>query len=122
MSIELILLTSSIVCLYRRQRKVTHPTANSVNHDAMTDKQRYYHLLGEVCEDMPSSAVDSAIRAGYGQEHKSASTRLHHVKQGKVVSLPDLMALIRHSMPDYQVPAHLLPAEASVAAEAPLFR
>ena len=36
----------------------------------MTDKQKYYHLLGEVCEAMPSSAVDSAVRAGYGQEHK----------------------------------------------------
>lgn len=78
----------------------------------MTDKQKYYHLLGEVCEAMPSSAVDSAVRAGYGQEHKSASTRLHHVRQGKVASLPDLVALIRHSMPDYQIPAELLPAPA----------
>jgi hypothetical protein len=88
----------------------------------MTDKQKYYHLLGEVCEEMPSSAVDSAIRAGYGQEHKSASTRLHHVKQGKVVSLPDLMALIRYSMPGYEVPAHLLPEAAPAPVEAPLFR
>jgi hypothetical protein len=88
----------------------------------MTEKQKYYHLLGEVCEDMPSSAVDSAIRAGYGQEHKSASTRLHHVKQGKVASLTDLVALIRYSMPDYQVPAHLLPEAAAAPVEVPLFR
>lgn len=88
----------------------------------MTEKEKYYHLLGEVCEKMPSSAVDSAIRAGYGQEHKSASTRLHHVKQGKVVSLADLLALIRYSMPDYQVPAPLLPEAAPAAVEAPLFR
>ena len=87
----------------------------------MTDKQKYYHLLGEVCETMPSSAVDSAIRAGYGREHKSASTRLHHVKQGKVASLPDLMALIEYSMPGYEVPAHLRPAEEPTSA-APLFR
>jgi len=87
----------------------------------MTDKQKYYHLLGEVCEAMPSSAVDSAIRAGYGQEHKSASTRLHHVKQGKVASLPDLVALIRYSMPDYEIPAHLLPDEAAAAVATPLF-
>lgn len=78
----------------------------------MTEKQKYYHLLGEVCEAMPSSAVDDAIRAGYGKEHRSASTRLHHVKQGKVASLPDLLALIKHSMPDYEVPAHLRPVEA----------
>ena len=86
----------------------------------MTEKQKYYHLLGEVCEDMPSSAVDSAIRAGYGQEHKSASTRLHHVKQGKVASLADLLALIRYAMPGYEVPAHLLPDEASAAQPTPL--
>ncbi|MGI4862967.1 MAG: hypothetical protein ACRYFZ_03535 [Janthinobacterium lividum] len=87
----------------------------------MTDKQKYYHLLGEVCEAMPSSAVDSAIRAGYGQEHKSASTRLHHVKQGKVASLPDLVALIRYSMPGYEIPAHLLPDEVAAPVTTPLF-
>ncbi|HEX8506518.1 MAG TPA: hypothetical protein VF630_14220 [Hymenobacter sp.] len=87
----------------------------------MTDRQKYYHLLGEVCELMPSSAVDSAIRAGYGRAFKSASTRLHHVKQGKVASLPDLLALIEHSMPDYEVPAHLLPADGP-AVGAPLFQ
>jgi hypothetical protein len=87
----------------------------------MTDKQKYYHLLGEVCEAMPSSAVDSAIRAGYGREHKSASTRLHHVKQGKVASLPDLLALIEYSMPDYVVPGHLRPAEEATST-APLFQ
>jgi hypothetical protein len=87
----------------------------------MTDKQKYYHLLGEVCEAMPSSAVDSAIRAGYGQAYKSASTRLHHVKQGKVASLPDLVALIRISMPSYAIPAHLLPDEATAPVATPLF-
>lgn len=88
----------------------------------MTDKQKYYHLLGEVCEAMPSSAVDSAIRAGYGQEHKSASTRLHHVKQGKVASLPDLVALIHASMPSYEIPTHLRPDELVAAPATPLFR
>jgi hypothetical protein len=77
----------------------------------MTDKQKYYHLLGEVCEAMPSSAVDSTIRSGYGREYASASTRLHHVRQGKVASLPDLVAMVRASMPQYGIPAHLLPAD-----------
>jgi hypothetical protein len=86
----------------------------------MTDKQKYYHLLGEVCEALPSSAVDSTIRSGYGQEYKSASTRLHHVRQGKVASLPDLVALIQASMPAYEIPVHLLPDE-TVPAAAPLF-
>jgi hypothetical protein len=77
----------------------------------MTDKQKYYHLLGEVCEAMPSSAVDSTIRSGYGREYASASTRLHHVRQGKVASLPDLVAMVRASMPTYEIPTHLLPAD-----------
>jgi hypothetical protein len=88
----------------------------------MMDKQKYYHLLGEVCEAMPSSAVDSAIRASYGQEHKSASTCLHHVKQSKVASLTDLLALVRYSMPGYQVLQHLLPGEAPTAQPALLLR
>ncbi|GAB3638641.1 hypothetical protein GCM10027422_42310 [Hymenobacter arcticus] len=88
----------------------------------MTDKQKYYHLLGEVCEAMPSSAVDSAIRAGYGQENKSASTRLHHVKQGKVASLTDLLALVRFSMPNYDtgLPATRGSARSTARAAFPL--
>ncbi|UOR06717.1 hypothetical protein MUN82_06360 [Hymenobacter aerilatus] len=77
----------------------------------MTEKQKFYHLLGDVCEDMPHYAVDTAIRAGYGQQYASASTRLQHVKQGKVACLPDLVALVEHSMPDFSIPAHLLPAQ-----------
>jgi hypothetical protein len=60
---------------------------------------------------MLSSAVDSAIRVGGGQGHKSANTRLHHVKQGKVTGLPDLVALIRCSVSKYDISAHLLPTE-----------
>lgn len=86
-----------------------------------TDRQRYFALLALVCESMPHYAVDNAIRAGYAPSHSgrgasgSDSTRLNHVKQGKVVSLPDLVALVRHSMPDFDVPAFLLPAEPVLA-------
>jgi hypothetical protein len=76
----------------------------------MTDKQKYFHLLAEVCEDMPYYAVDHAVRAGIGQEYRSASIRLAHVKQGKVASLPDLVKLIEISMPDFEIPTHLRPA------------
>jgi hypothetical protein len=60
--------------------------------------------------------------ASYGQEHKSASTCLHHVKQGKMASLTDLLALVRYSMPGYQVLQHLLPGEAPTAPTALLLR
>lgn len=65
---------------------------------------------------MPSSAVDNTIRAGHGREHKSASMRLHHIKHSKVALLPDLLALIEHSIPDY-----LCSAE-KAAFTAPLFQ
>ena len=76
----------------------------------MTDKQKFYHLLAEVIEDMPHHAPTAAIRAGYGEQYPSAATRFQHVKQGKVADLNDLIALIQCSMPDYQIPAHLRPA------------
>ncbi|MCA8830500.1 hypothetical protein [Hymenobacter pini] len=78
----------------------------------MTEKQKYYALLALVCEDLPHFAVDRAIRAGYGQQYASASTRLSHVKQGKVACLPDLLALVEHSLPEFAVPAHLRPEHA----------
>jgi hypothetical protein len=75
----------------------------------MTERQKYYALLAQVCEDLPARAVDHAIRAGHGQQYASASTRLAHVKQGKVASLPDLVVLVECSMPEFQIPAELRP-------------
>lgn len=83
----------------------------------MTEKQKYYALQALVCEQLPHFAVDRAIRAGYGQQYPSASTRLAHVKQGKVASLPDLLALVEHSLPEFPIPAHLRPEGTA----APLF-
>ncbi|SHL86944.1 hypothetical protein [Hymenobacter psychrotolerans] len=77
----------------------------------MTEKQKYYALLSLVCETLPHYAVDRAIRAGYGQQYASAATRLGHVKQGKVAHLPDLVALVESSMPEFPIPAHLRPNE-----------
>jgi hypothetical protein len=75
----------------------------------MTNKQRFYYLLAEVCEKMPHYAADMAIRAGYLEYTKETHRRLSHVKQGKIASLPDLIALVQHSMPNYAIPARLLP-------------
>jgi hypothetical protein len=76
----------------------------------MTDKQKYYHLLAEVIEDLPFYAPTQAIRAGYGDQYPSAATRLAHVKQGKVACLPDLIAMVEITMPDFEIPPHLRPA------------
>jgi hypothetical protein len=76
----------------------------------LEEKEKYYLLMALVVGKLPHYAVDNTIRAGYGQEYKSAAVRLGNVKLGKVPDLNDLCALIRHSMPDFDIPARLLPA------------
>lgn len=71
----------------------------------MTERQKYLHLLAEVIEDLPTSSIDTAVRAGY-----AASTMLlSNVRMGRAVNLPHLVALIKYGLPDYRIPAHLLP-------------
>lgn len=73
----------------------------------MTPTQKYYTLLGLVCEDFPHYAVEMAVAAGCPGERQ----RLHDVKRGRTVSLPDLLELVRYSLPRFEVPTHLLPDE-----------
>jgi hypothetical protein len=76
----------------------------------MHEQEKFYYLLAMVCRKMPRYAVDLAISAGYGAEYgATVQRRLYNVKQGKVVNLPDLVALVRHSLPDFEIPSHLLP-------------
>lgn len=76
----------------------------------LEEKEKFYLLMAMVCTKLPYYAVDHAIQAGYGKHHKSASVRLTNVKNGKVPDLNDLCALIKYSMPDFDVPHRLLPA------------
>lgn len=75
----------------------------------MTDRQKYHALQALVCEDMPYHAPTTAIRAGYGLQYPAAGIRLQNVKQGKVLSLVDLIALVEITMPEFQIPANLRP-------------
>lgn len=76
----------------------------------MHEKEKFYFLMALVCRKLPRYAVEVALRAGYGAEYGvNASRRLYNVKQGKIISLADLVALVRHSLPDFEIPAHLLP-------------
>jgi hypothetical protein len=72
----------------------------------LTDKQKYFHLLAEVCEKMPVDAVDTAIR----RDHPTPAHSLGNVRIGRKVDLPALVQLIELSMPDYDIPAELRPA------------
>lgn len=76
----------------------------------LEEKQKFYLLIAMVCLKLPYYAVDRAIQAGYGKHHKNAAARLGNVKLGRVPDLHDLVALIKHSMPDFDIPARLLPA------------
>jgi hypothetical protein len=70
----------------------------------MTEREKYYTLLGLVCEKLPYYAAHLAAEAGLG-----VAARLQNIKLGRIVNLADLVALVRHSLPDFEIPAHLLP-------------
>ncbi|OWP62916.1 hypothetical protein CDA63_11905 [Hymenobacter amundsenii] len=71
----------------------------------MTDKQKYYHLMGEVCEILPTMASTYAVRAGY----ETPANLLELVRIGRRPVLRDLVALVKHALPEFEIPAHLLP-------------
>ena len=70
----------------------------------MTERQKYHSLQAIVCEQLPYYAAQVAANAGAGQ-----LSRLQNVKAGKTISLPDLVALVRHALPAFDIPAHLMP-------------
>ncbi len=81
----------------------------------MHEKEKFYSLLALVCMKMPRYAVEITVRAGYGEElGPAAAKHLYNIKQGKVVNLAALVALVRHSLPEFKIPAHLLPDAAPV--------
>ncbi|MDB5268021.1 MAG: hypothetical protein JWP58_1061 [Hymenobacter sp.] len=75
----------------------------------LEEKEKFYLLMALVCFKLPHYAVDYTIQAGYGKHHRNAAVRLGNVKLGKVPDLNDLCALIKYSMPDFDVPARLRP-------------
>ncbi|HEX8659202.1 MAG TPA: hypothetical protein VF690_16805 [Hymenobacter sp.] len=73
----------------------------------MTDKQKYYHLLALVCEQLPTTAVDEVVRSG----HEAGATKLMSVRHGRIINLPWLVDLVRVGMPTFSIPQDLFPAE-----------
>ena len=83
----------------------------------MTEKQKFYHLYAEVCETLPTSAIDALIRSGFAE---ASSVQLVQVRQGRQINLPWLVALIRVGLPQYVIPAEWLPAVVLPAASTQL--
>lgn len=79
----------------------------------MTEKQKYFHLVGEVCEMLNPSVVDQAVRNG----HPMPIISLNNVRLGRKVDLAALTQLVRLGLPEFDIPAHLRPGQVDV----PLF-
>ncbi|WP_310393650.1 hypothetical protein [Hymenobacter sp.] len=73
----------------------------------MTEKQKFLHLLAFVCEDLSTDAVNKAVRSG----HEASATQLMAVRHGRIMNLKLLVDLVRIGLPEYEVPADLLPAQ-----------
>lgn len=78
-----------------------------------TNKQKYYHLLSLVSEDLPTAVIDTLVRSG----HEATTATLTAVRQGRKIDLDLLLDLVRIGLPDFAIPAELLP----VAVPQPLF-
>lgn len=73
----------------------------------MHEEEKYFALLSLVCRKMPHYAVQMTLDAGeYPDQPRQF---LHDVKRGRAINLTALLVLVRHSLPRFEVPAHLLP-------------
>lgn len=77
-----------------------------------TDKMRYYQLLALVCEDLHTSAIDALVRS----DHVATTAQLTAIRQGRKIDLPWLLDLVRIGLPDFAIPAELLPVAGPSAA------
>jgi hypothetical protein len=75
----------------------------------MTDKQKFYRLLSFVCEELPTSVINELVQSGY----PLGAVALMQVRQGRVINLPALVAMVHKALPAYQIPVDLLPAPAA---------
>ena len=58
-----------------------------------------------VCEDLPASASDTLARS----EHPATYEQLRAVRQSRKIDLPWLLDLVRVGLPDFSIPAEVLP-------------
>ena len=83
----------------------SNSTHIETNPKAMTDKQKFYRLLSDVCEFLPTKSIKAAISAGYNAN----AVELLNVRRGRVTNLNHLVALIRFGLPKFSIPTELLP-------------
>ena len=71
----------------------------------LTDKQKYFYLIAEVCEKLTIEAVTQAVKSG----HPAPLGTLTNVRTGRTPNLPVLVDMVTMALPDYEIPTHLLP-------------
>ena len=81
-----------------------------------TERQKYYQLMALVCEDLPTTAIDTLVRQG----HRATAEQLRAVRQSRKTHLPWLIDLVEVGLPDFRIPAELRPLLAAQAGT-PLF-
>jgi hypothetical protein len=73
----------------------------------MTEKQKFYHLYAEVCETLPTSAIDALVRSGFSE---ASSVQLIQVRQGRQINLPWLIRLVEVGLPQHSIRPEYRPA------------
>lgn len=74
----------------------------------MTKREKYFSLLALICEKLPYYAAQTVAKKEGG-----ALQRWQNVKAGKTISLDDLVTMARLVLPEFEIPAHLLPEPAA---------
>lgn len=82
-----------------------------------TDRQKYYQLMALVCEDLTTAAIDALVRSG----HEASTAQLTAIRSGRRIDLPWLIDLVRAGLPDFTIPAVLLPTS-PIPVATPLFQ
>lgn len=72
-----------------------------------TDRQKYFQLMALVCEDLPTTAIDTLACSGY----EATSAQLTAIRQYRKIHLPWLIDLVRAGLPGYVIPLDVLPAQ-----------
>ncbi len=85
------------ICLYQMNEHLNIQKPMRVE----TDKQKFFHLLGDVCEDLPVDVAFPVWSAGF---HHIPANRLQLIRIGKVVDLPALVIIIQACLPDFKIP------------------
>ena len=81
-----------------------------------TEKQKFFRLYSEVCEDIPTSAINDAIAGGY----EANAVTLVGVRQGRIINLPHLIKLIEVGLPEFVISDDLRPTAVRLLAPAAL--